>query len=590
MFQMQKLILFFLFFSCYQVSFSQIAQMKSEPSGEPKDIQLYATKTTDQKEKPVPNRYKEFEGKIIRKITIETLDPFGYSEIDSTKKPDKKILETGNRMHIKTREYVIRDLLIIKKNKPLDSLLVKESERLIRTQKYIRSVHTTFTLPHERSDSVDVYIRVLDSWSLIPKTAFSSSKASIEFNENNFMGIGHEFNNKYINTYSEGKNAYALLYIVPNIKNTFIKTTLNYAVDSDHFYSKSLDIDRPFYSPFAKWAGGINFREQFRQDTLQDSNLIYAKQNFKFKSQDYWAGLAFRIFDGSTEAKRVTNLIVSARFLDVKYPESPTIEYDPIDFYSDEKFILSGIGITSRKFVQDRYIFRNGIIEDVPIGRIYGITGGYQHKNNLNRYYVGSQVSFGDYHKWGFLSTNFEFGTFFEKSKTIQTAFTIQANYFTKLFEFGNWKLRQFAKQEIIIGINRLNSNGDNITINEGDGISGFSSALYGTEKMALTLQTQTYSPWNLWGFRLNPYFNYAIAILGTPENGLFQSKAYSKIGIGFSFSNDALVFSNLQISLSYYPYIPGAGHDIFKTNSFESSDFGFQAFELAKPRTVIYK
>jgi hypothetical protein len=564
--------------------------MKSEPSGEREDFQLYGAKTLDEKEKPVRNKYKEFEGKIIRKITIETLDPFGYSEIDSTKKPTKKILETGNRMHIRTKKYVIRNLLIIKRNTRLDSLLVKESERLIRTQKYIRSVHTTLTLPNEKSDSVDVYFRVLDSWSLIPKTAFSSSKASIDFNENNFMGIGHEFNNKYINNYSEGKNTYALLYIIPNIRNTFIKTSVNYAVDSDNYYSKGLDIDRPFYSPFAKWAGGITFRQQFLQDTLQDSNLIYAKQNFKYNSQDYWVGLAFRIFKGNTETKRVSNLIVSARFLDIKYPESPTVEYDPIDFYSNERFILSGIGITSRKFVQDRYIFRNGIIEDVPIGRIYGITGGYQYKNNLDRYYLGGQVSFGDYHKWGFLSTNFEVGTFFEKSKTIQTAFTLQANYFTNLFEFGNWKLRQFAKPELIIGINRLDSNGDKITINEGYGISGFNSALYGTEKIALTLQTQTYSPWNLWGFRLNPYLNYAIAVLGTPENGLFQSRAYSKIGIGFSFSNDALVFSNLQISLSYYPYIPGLGHDIFKTNSFESSDFGFQHFELAKPRTVIYK
>jgi hypothetical protein len=46
------------------------------------------------------------------------------------------------------------------------------------------------------------------------------------------------------------------------------------------------------------------------------------------------------------------------------------VEYDPIDFYSGEQLVLSGIGIT-RQFVQDRYIFRNGIIEDVPIGRIF---------------------------------------------------------------------------------------------------------------------------------------------------------------------------------------------------------------------------
>jgi hypothetical protein len=35
----------------------------------------------------------------------------------------------------------------------------------------------------------------------------------------------------------------------------------------------------------------------------------------------------------------------------------------------------------------------------------------------------------------GVLSTNFEVGTFFNNSKMEQTAFSFQANYFTKLIE-----------------------------------------------------------------------------------------------------------------------------------------------------------
>ena len=123
------------------------------------------------------------------------------------------------------------------------------------------------------------------------------------------------------------------------------------------------------------------------------------------------------IFKGNTVNSKTTNLIVSARFLNINYVEKPTIDYDPIDFYSNEKFIMSGIGITTRNFIQDKYIFKNGVVEDVPIGRIYGLTMGYQYKNNNWRPYLGGQVSFGSYHNWGFLSTNFEIGTFFNKSK-----------------------------------------------------------------------------------------------------------------------------------------------------------------------------
>jgi hypothetical protein len=604
--QKQKWLLFLLVFSYCPLSFSQVGQVKEDSSAVYKDIQTYSKKNKftkllhklifepvnvkRKKKRVLPRIQQKFEGKIIRNITIETLDPFGYSDADSNREPKNWAEKTGNRIHLKTKKLAIRNLLLFRENKPLDSLLINESARLIRSQKYIRSVRIDLKLSEKNSDSVDVFIRAIDSWSLIPKGSISSSRSSFELNEKNFMGIGHEFKNKFINRFSDGKNAYNLDYTVPNIKNSFIKTTFKYNIDLDNYYGKSIDINRPFYSPFAKWAGGIYFDQQFRKDTLQDTNLVYAQQNFKYNSQDYWIGHAFSIFKGNTEKNRTTNLIVSGRYLNINYIESPTIAYDPVDFYSSEKLFLSGIGITSRKFIQDKYIFRNGIIEDVPIGKIYGITGGYQYKNHKGRFYLGGQASFGNYYDWGFLSTNFEIGTFFDKSSTSQTTFSFQANYFTHPIELGKWKLRQFIKPQVIIGLNRLDAIGDQLTINENYGIQGFNSAVYGTKKMMLTLQTQAYSPWDLWGFRLNPYFNYSIALLGNDQIGLLDSKAYSKIGIGLIINNDFLVFSSFQLSLSYYPSIPGSGQNIFKTNAFETSDFGFQDFELAKPRTVIFK
>jgi hypothetical protein len=276
--------------------------------------------------------------------------------------------------------------------------------------------------------------------------------------------------------------------------------------------------------------------------------------------------------------------------LNIDYLESPTIEYDPIRFFSGEQLILSSIGVNTRQFVKDQYIFRNGIVEDVPIGRIYGVTYGYQYKNSKWRPYLGAQVSFGKYHSWGFLSTNFEIGSFFSNAKTEQTTLSFQANYFTKLFDLGSWKLRQFIKPQIIIGNNRKNSIGDKLTINENYGIQGFNSALFGTNKMLMTLQTQGYAPKDIWGFRLNPYFNYSIALLRNKIDGTNTTQAYSKIGVGVIINNDYLVFSSFQLSLSYYPTIPFQGDNIFRTNAFETSDFGLQSFELAKPRTVLYK
>lgn len=606
----KKRFLFLMILLGCQMVLSQEKGPKKDSSAVYKNIQTYSSKhkftkvmhklifrpVNSQKKKyeneeGVQQNYQQFEGKIIRKINIVTLDPFGLSEKDSTKMPRNWAERTGNGIHAKTKKFAIRNALVIKENKPLDSLLVKESERLIRAQSFVNRVAITTQLTAKNSDSVDVFIRVLDTWSLLPRASVSSSKSSFQLNERNFLGTGHTFNTRYQQTYGDSRNGYNFEYIVPNFKNTFIQTRLKYLKDLDGNYGKSIGIERPFYSPYTKWAGGITMDQQFKKDSLSNANMEYARLGFRYNSQDLWVGRAFKISEDNTENSRVTNLIVTGRFLNVNYIDSPPIEFDPIDFYSSETFFLYGVGLSTRKFVQDKYIFKNGVTEDIPIGKTFGITGGYQVKNGQGRYYFGGQSSFGNYFKWGFLSLNFELGTFFNQSISEQTAFTFQTNYFTNLLNIGKWKLRQFVKPQLIIGIHRQNSVGDLLSINDNFGIKGFKSAIYGTQKAMLTLQTQSYSPWNLFGFRLNPFFNYELAMLGNENKGLsWSGKLYSKIGIGMLITNDYLVFRTLQISIAYYPSIPGDGTNVLKTNTFETTDFGVQDFGLEKPRTVIYK
>lgn len=76
--------------------------------------------------------------------------------------------------------------------------------------------------------------------------------------------------------------------------------------------------------------------------------------------------------------------------------------------------------------------------------------------------------------------------------------------------------------------------------------------------------------------FRLSPFFNYTIAIIGNETTGLSESKAYSKIGIGLITNNDYWVFRTFQILLPYYSTIPGSSNNVLKINAFETSDFGF--------------
>jgi hypothetical protein len=548
-------------------------------------------KRTKKRTPELQNNYVGYQGKVVRRIHVETLDPFGYSISDTTRKPDTWLENFGNRVHLKTKQLTIKNLLLFKRYEPLDSLLVKESERLIRSQRYVRRVAIEPLPVSGSKDSVDVYIRVLDSWSLIPNGSASGSGTSIELTERNFFGLGHEWRNDFDKRFSTGKTEYLTRYRVPNIMNTYINATINYQLWEYNNSLKSFGLDREFFSAYTKWAGGVYFEERFTRDSLPNAHGIKAIQNFKSKAQDYWAGYSFKIYEGETEEERTTNLVTTVRYFNQRYSESPGIEYDSINYFSDEKLYLSSVGLTSRKFVQDKFLFNYDIVEDIPIGKVYSLTTGVQDKNGERRLYVGGRYAFGNYHDWGYISANLELGSFFYKERTDQTVLRLEGLYFTNIRNWGKWRFRHFIKPVIVLGDNRLPIYNDQLTLNGDYGIQGFDSrTLLGTKKALITLQTQTYSPWNLFGFRLNPFINYTVGVIGTEDVKLYESRAYHKIGLGVLIYNDYLVFNSFQLSIAFYPSIPDVGRQVWRTNTFKNTDISLPDFQVGKPVTVPYQ
>ncbi|MDO9069195.1 MAG: hypothetical protein Q7W05_12145, partial [Deltaproteobacteria bacterium] len=207
--------------------------------------------------------YADHEGKIIRDINITTLDPFGFSAKDTSVIPQNILFRTGNALHIRTQEMTIRNILLIRRNEPLDSLLAKESERLILSQSYVREVVFSLAPAGETADSVDVNIRVSDKWSVYLNGSLTSSHAAAGFTEKDFIGLGHELQNRYVWNRSTKKNALTANYYIPNVRNSHVSTALHYNSDENGNSGRSMAVERPFYSPFARWAAGLNLSQQF---------------------------------------------------------------------------------------------------------------------------------------------------------------------------------------------------------------------------------------------------------------------------------------------------------------------------------------
>lgn len=551
------------------------------------------------------------EGKIVRNIYITTLDPFGYSLQDTAIHPSGFLKNAGNQMHMNTRRMVIKDLLLFKKNEFYDSLLVKESERLIRSQKYVRDVLTSIYTNSPKADSVDIYIRVSDVWSILPSLSVSTSSLDMGLTDANFIGLGNSFHvDTKMNTAIKGQVT-QIGYLIPNFKNSHItgklqyyfsgkndlknlefkrpvyspvSSNLEYLTLSNRYLVKSIELTRSFYSPVAKWAGGIFIGQLMtNQNYVNNDSVRYLSS--KTNIQDYWVARAWQLYKGNTWTARSTNFIVSGRRLIIKYPNRLP-EAESVNLFNNENIYFAGIGITSRKYIQDRYVFDYGKVEDVPVGSAFGLTMGLSLQKT-NHFYLGLKAAWGNNYSFGYLSSHFEYGTLIGTQGWQQQVLTGRINYYTRLFKIGYWNLRQFVRPTMILGINRLPT--DNLSLREG--IKGFEEIDYpATRMIALTLQTQSYAPWNIYGFRFGPYLFSSFGILGNPTSGISNAKLYSVLGLGILIKNNYLLINTFQISMTFYPLLPGEGINILKFNAYKASDYGFNDFEISKPKVVDYR
>jgi hypothetical protein len=530
------------------------------------------------------------EGKFIRTISIHTREPFGYSLTDSTRQPSNFLEKTGNTLHIRTKNFVIRNYLLAKEGEKFDSLKILESERLIRSQRFSRRVIIEYQIVGENSDSVDLVVNTLDSWTIIPNLTYSGSKVGFRLRDRNFMGWGHDFDNRYRQNFETGKNQFQTRYTIPNIQKTYVGLSVGYSSNEENEYTKGISLQRTFFSPLTRWAGGAYVGQRSYADSIPN-NLNIPQQNIKYNFQDYWAGYAIPLFkkENST-SERLNNLILSTRYFKLDYQDTPNQALDPIDYYSNEEFYLVGIGVSRRGFVQDRFIRNYDIVEDIPVGMSYGVTSGFQRKNYQNRFYLSGGLKFGNYYDIGYIGFEAEYGGFIKDKKGQQTVFALSGNYFTRLMNWGNWKFRNFLSSNLILGGNRVDSHGDKLTLNERDplGIPGFRSLeVTGTKKWLTNVQIQSYSPYDFLGFRLSPFLSGSFGLIGN-EN-LLKGKMYTKIGLGILFTNDYLVFSNFQLSFAWYNTIPGEGANIFKTNAFNMYDYELMEFDFGKPQLIPY-
>ncbi|KIC61821.1 BamA/TamA family outer membrane protein [Chryseobacterium taiwanense] len=524
-------------------------------------------------------------GKYIRNIQIETIDPFGYGS--QNKKEKYKWYDwVTNHLHANTKNSVVNNYLLFQKGEEYNAQKIYESERLLRTMPFINRVNISVSDSTSTKDSIDIIVKVLDSWSLKPRISYSGSKIGLGVTEENVFGLGHEFDFLYRNDSKEKQNYLLGSYTAYNLFGSYI----NAQILGERDFSKNERIDfnvtRNFFSPLTKWAGGFSF-EYFMRNVLLPigSETPFPEAQIKVYNQDLWGGYQIPVSSNPSE-KVSSNIALIGRFQNYQYKDSP--EIDQYEYFSSYSSFLMSIGYIQRKFSIQKNIFQYDLPEDIAYGNSVNIIAGALSRSNEVIPYTGISTSYGDFTKFGYFTLRAQFGRFFNEDRQNRESFRLDGTYFTNLMDWKFAKARHFFSPTLALGNPQYNySYKDRINLSANDEFPVYNGDYIGTRKLVLRYQLQLFVNKTWKNFHFSPYLTAAIGWLGMPDEKLLKTTANTKIGIGVLINNPFLVFNRIQISFTYYPRVPFDNNSVFDFNSNRNNLLPMNSFATEIPRFV---
>ena len=536
---------------------------------------------------PGSSVFAQHEGCIVRNIYIQVHDPFGLKNLNDTTLDLNFFQRAVNRVHFTTRKWVIENKLLFQAGKPLVPLELSESERAIRYASYVNDAFI-FVKETADKDSVDVFIEVIDKWAVtMPIDVQSTHQFSASFRNRNLCGVGQYFEqNADINF--NGSNSYAGRYSIENIDHSYVSGSIFYR----HGQTPTIvgiDLQRPSFSPLIRWAGGIYFEKQ--SDKVQFNSLPSGETlNYLVRSTYYdtWLVRRFRSANGKSLFSQSTGYSVGVRTFARDYQKRPPVSYDLGHAYFLHRGFLSMANIYIQQFYKEKYIYRFGASEDVPVGLILQLTHGLLkwEQQSLKNYF---SLNFRGAHHFqlGYFNNSITLACFFGNQSANEVVWRASVYFFSKLFYIKKWGIRQFFHFDFSKDANHNLST--RITLKSSDLYSIPMNNLEGYARTFLNLETVIYAPYDLVGFRFAPVILIGSGGIDINTKGWKHAGIYHALALGILFRNENLLNSTFQISAGYYPVLPDGSTNRFTMGPVTSFTLRVNGFSVLKPDFAEY-
>jgi Omp85 superfamily domain len=212
-------------------------------------------------------------------------------------KEDTALFRLANRLHIVTREEVIRRQLLFATGDRYSKRLMDESERLLRSARYLYDASIRPVAYHD--GKVDVEVVTRDVWTLNPGISFGrhggKNTAGIEIEELNLLGWGQSISASHKSGIDRDENL--IEFKDANFVGSRVNLQASYANNSDGVRHELL-VDRPFYSLDTRGAGGIALADDEHIDSLYDLGEIVDQFREQRRFADVYGGISPGLQEG----------------------------------------------------------------------------------------------------------------------------------------------------------------------------------------------------------------------------------------------------------------------------------------------------
>lgn len=500
-----------------------------------------------------------YKGKTIRKIEIIKLDAFGPELYDSSTTPILNwIQKAGNKTHVKTRDFIIKNNLLFSEGDSIDPTLLIDNERIFRELDYIKDATIQIAEVPSNKNLVDILVITKDVYSAgFYANLWDYRSGALEIYENNLVGIGHKIQGRWlIDTYEDPPMGYAFNYKINNLGNTFIKSEIQYY---KAFNTEKIEIkaNRPFFSYNTKWAGHISLSQISTLRDIKKFDTTLTNVRLNYATQDIWLARSFLVRTQNIKYANRTRLVIGARYIHNKFYKGPEVS-ERFNFdYHDNQIFIGSIAFSRQKFYTSNLIYAFGKTEDIPVGLLTQIDIGFEKDEFFNRPYAGFIFANGLYYpKIGYLNFKTELGGLYYDDKIEQGVVKFNAKTISNIHYLKHIKWRSFLNINYTRGINRFPD--EKIYFNASNDIWGFKTdELYGLRRLSFNSELVAFTNLYLYNFRF-VFFGFGdIGFIGPENQSVFRNNLYSGVGLGVRVRNENLVFKTFQIKFAFYPSVP---------------------------------